>query len=157
MTVVTKKVEGRRTVCYESLDDLLKDAEEMSQSDVQLLGNWSLGQILKHLAMSLDASIDGMDFKLPAPVRFVMTLLMKRKFLTKALPPGFKSTSKFIPAETSTAEGLAALQSAIKRQESETTRVDHPGFGKMTNEEWNDFNLRHAEMHMSFVIPNSQT
>ncbi|MCH9654569.1 MAG: DUF1569 domain-containing protein [Planctomycetes bacterium] len=157
MTVVTKKVTGRRTVCYESLDDLLKDADQMSQSDVHLLGNWSLGQILKHLAMSLDASIDGMDFKLPAPVRFLMTLLMKRKFLTKALPPGFKSTSKFIPDETTTEEGLAALRTAVKRQQSESARVDHPGFGKMTNKEWNDFNLRHAEMHMSFVLPKSQT
>ncbi|MFK7777061.1 MAG: DUF1569 domain-containing protein, partial [Gimesia sp.] len=67
-------------------------------------------------------------------------------------PAGFKSTEKFIPDETSTEEGIAALRAAIARQERETKRVDHPGFGTLTNEEWNDFNLRHAELHMSFLV-----
>jgi len=155
MTVNTKKVEGRRSVHYESLNDLLSEAEQISRGEFQIMGNWSLGQILKHLAMSLDGSIDGIDFKLPAPVRFLMNLFMKRKFLTNSIPAGFKSTQKFIPDETSTEEGLEALRAAIERQERETSRVDHPGFGKLTNKEWDNFNLRHAEMHMSFVIPNS--
>lgn len=157
MEVVTKKVQGRRTVRYETLDDLLADAEQLATSDIRTLGNWSLGQILKHIAMALDSSIDGSDFRLPAPVRFLMTLLMKRKFLTKALPPGFKSTKKFIPDETSTEDGLAALRKAVERQEKESKRVPHPGFGTLTKQEWNDFNLRHAEMHMSFVILNDKT
>lgn len=155
MTVNTKKVTGRRTVHYASLNDLLSEAEQISREEFQTLGNWSPAQIYKHLAMSFDSSIDGMDFKLPAPVRFVMNLLMKRRFLTKPIPAGFKSTEKFIPRETSIEEGLEALRTAIERQARETSRVDHPGFGKLTNKEWDDFNLRHAEMHMSFVIPNS--
>ena len=157
MSVTTKKVKGRRTVRYESLDDLLADAEQIASSNVRTLGNWSLGQIFKHNAMALDSSIDGSDFSMPAPVRFLMTLLMKRKFLTKSLPPGFKSTDKFIPAETSTEEGLAALREAVDRQLRDSKRVPHPGFGKLTNKEWNDFNFRHAEMHMSFVVSNGQS
>ncbi len=156
MSVVTKKVQGRRTVRYETLDDLLAEAEQLATSDIRTLGNWSLGQNLKHIAMALDSSIDGSDFKLPAPVKFVMTLLMKRKFLTKSLPPGFKSTTKFIPDETSIEEGLAALREAVERQKRESERVPHPGFGKLTNKEWEAFNLRHAEMHMSFIVPNNE-
>lgn len=154
MTVVTKKVEGRRTVHYDSLNDLLADAERMSNSNVHTIGNWSLGQILKHLAMSLDSSIDGTGFRLPAPMRLVMRVLMKHKFLNVALPPGFKTTAKFTPGETTTEAGLSALQTAIERQRHESSRIDHPAFGKLTNQEWENFNLRHAEMHMSFVIPD---
>ncbi len=154
MTVATKKVEGRRTVRYESLRDLLNDAENLSATDVRTLGNWSFGQILKHVAMSLDSSIDGSGFLLPAPVRWLMTLSMKHRFLSKPIPVGFKSPRQFIPDATSVEDGLAALRTAIDRQNRETKRALHPGFGRISNQEWNDFNLRHSEMHMSFVVPN---
>ncbi|QDT95583.1 DUF1569 domain-containing protein [Gimesia aquarii] len=155
MSVVTKKVQGRRTVRYETLDELLAEAEQLATSNIRTLGNWSLGQNFKHIAMALDSSIDGSDFKLPAPMRFLMSLFMKRKFLTKSIPPGFKSTAKFIPDKTSTEDGLTALREAVARQKQESKRVPHPGFGKLTKKEWEDFNLRHAEMHMSFIVPNN--
>jgi len=154
MTVNPKDAKGRRTVRYESYSDMLTDVEQMAVADVSTVGNWSLGQILKHLAMSVDSSIDGAGFSLPAPVRWVMKLLMKRKFLTKPIPAGFKTTKEFTPDETSIEEGLALLRTAVDRQGKETKRAPHPGFGKFTAQEWTDFNLRHAELHMSFVISN---
>jgi len=30
--------------------------------------------------------------------------------------------------------------------------VSHPLFGKLSREEWNRFHLRHAELHMSFLV-----
>lgn len=135
MTVATKKVEGRRVVRYESLGDLLADAEKLAAVNVRTLGNWSFGQILKHLAMSLDSSIDGAGMMLPAPMRWLMSLLMKNKFLTKPIPPGYPSPAKFIPATTSVEDGLAALRAAIDRQNHEATRAPHPAFGKISNQE----------------------
>lgn len=152
MPINTKKVEGRRRVRYESLHDLLADAQRLSGSGARTLGNWSQGQIYEHIARALDASIDGSDFSLPAPVRWVMSLLMKRKFLEKEIPAGFKTTKPFLPEETTVEEGLASLQRAIARQDQESERVPHPAFGNISREEWNDFNLRHAEMHMSFIV-----
>ncbi len=148
----TKKVAGRRDVHYSSLDELLADAQRCASGNVRLLGNWSPGQIYEHLARSMDASIDGFDFSMPAPVRWLMSLLMKKKFLYKTLPAGFKSTAKFIPEETSNEAGLAALTKSIERQKNERSRVPHPGFGNLSNEEWEAFNLRHAEMHLSFLV-----
>lgn len=151
MEINTKKVKTRRQVRYESYDDLIADAERLASMDVRTHGSWSFGQIIKHLADSLDSSIDGTGFSLPAPVRWLMTLLMKKKFLYGAISPGFKSSAKFIPGETSVEEGLAALRKAVGRQDQEDHRAPHPGFGKITKDEWTAFNLRHAEMHMSFV------
>lgn len=156
MAVATKNVQGRRTVRYESLSDLLKDAEELAKMNVRTLGNWSFGQILKHVAMALDSSIDGSGFMLPAPVRWLMNLLMKRRFLTKPIPAGFKSPDQFIPDAISVEDGLVALRAAIDRQNHEIQRAPHPGFGRISNQEWNEFNLRHSEMHMSFVVPNNE-
>jgi len=148
----TKKVKGRRTVRYESFAELLADAERHAQPDVRALGNWSPGQIYEHLARSLDVAIDGGSFQLPAPARWIMSLLLKRKFLYGTLPAGFKTSADMIPKEAATEAGLASLQKAITRQETESERAMHPGFGHITRAEWDAFNLRHAEMHMSFLV-----
>ena len=149
--VNTKAVDGRRTVRYESLNDLLEDAERLANCEARTLGNWTQGQIYKHLAQALDVSIDGADL-MPAPMRFVLNLLFKKKFLSKAIPAGFKAPEKFVPDETSVDEGLAALRTAVARQNEVSDRAPHPGFGKISRAEWDLFHLRHAEMHMSFIV-----
>lgn len=152
MTVNTKKVEGRRKVRYESLDEFLLEAERLSQTDVCSLGNWSRAQIYGHLARTMDGSIDGLGFLMPTPVRWLMSLLMKRKFLHGALPAGFKSAPEFVPEGTLLEDELAALRNAVTRQHAEPDRVLHPAFGNIGKEGWNLFHLRHAELHMSFVV-----
>ena len=152
MAVNTKKVEGRRKVRYASLDEFLQEAERLSQADVRMLGNWSKAQIYGHLARTMDGSIDGMNFLLPAPARLLMSLLMKRKFLYGALPAGFKSAPEFVPEDTSLEDELAGLSKAITRQQEEPDRVLHPAFGNIGKEGWIDFHLRHAELHMSFLV-----
>ena len=57
MPVDTKTVKGRRIVHYESLRDVLADAEAMYAAGARPLGNWTPGQIFVHLARSFDASI----------------------------------------------------------------------------------------------------
>lgn len=151
MEIKTKQVRGRRNVRYASYEDFIADAERLASGEVRALGNWSFGQILKHVAQSFDSSIDGVGFSLPAPARWLMTLFLKKRYLYQAIPPGFKSSEQFIPGETSDEQGLAALREAIDRQSREDRRAPHPGFGKISRDEWTAFNLRHAEMHMSFV------
>lgn len=150
-TVNTKMVAGRRTVRYESLSDLLSEAERLANCDVRTIGNWSVGQIYAHLAKSLDISIDGTDL-LPAPMRLILNLFFRKKMLHKAIPAGFKAPGQFVPEQTSVEDGLALLRTAIARQHEESARALHPGFGKLSREDWNLFHLRHAEMHMSFIV-----
>ena len=152
MSISTKNVTERRRVRYSSLDELLAEAERLSEPDVQMLGNWTPGQIYEHLARTMNSSIDGFTRLLPAPARWLLTLLMKHRFLKKELPAGFRSTTEFIPDATSVEDGLSALRNAIGRQKNESIRAPHPAFGNITREEWNDFHLRHAELHMGFLI-----
>ena len=157
MTVDTKKVAQRREVHYDSYDDLLADAERLVSGDVQTVGNWTLGQIFKHLAQSLHSSIDGTNMKFPWLMKKIFLLFMnKEKILNEPLSPGFKIPKKgeaqFSPdASVSTEEGLASLRAAIERCQTETSRAEHPAFGELTGEEWDKFHLRHAELHMSFA------
>lgn len=155
-SVNTKKVTGRRELRYSSYDELLADMQQLAATDVKTLGNWSYGQILRHLARSLDVMIDGSPFSVPAPMRWMMRLVFKKKFLTKSLPAGFrlpKSAQGLVPDPASVEEGLKEFKTALQRIRSDSTRAPHGGFGELTNEEWDQFAIRHAEMHMSFVVP----
>ncbi len=152
----TKNVKGRRRVHYDTYDDALADAEQLASGEVRTLGNWSYGQILRHLAMAVDTMIDGAPFRIPKPVQFMMRLLMKKRMLRETLSPGFrlpKRASALVPPDTSVEEGLQMLRTAIERLSTESKRAPHAGFGVMTPEEWDQFQLRHFEMHMSFVLP----
>lgn len=150
----------RRTLRYDSYDDLLADAEAMAASDVTTVGKWSLGQNYDHLARSLNGSIDGIAFKLPFPARVLARLLMKNKLLNHSVPSGFKiaksAKPQIEPLQISTEEGLGNLREAINRVKSDSERAFHPAFGAITTDEWDRFNLRHAEMHMSHIVPEEQ-
>lgn len=153
--VNTKQVAGRRDVHYDSFDELLADAEQLAESNCRTIGNWTYSQILNHLTYSNNAMIDGLGFSLPAPARWLMSLLMKRKMLTKPIPPGFKipQGSDALPKDTDVGEALERFRESIARVKSEGKRAMHPGFGQLSREEWDLFQLRHSELHMSFVLP----
>ena len=157
MTVNTKTVTGRRKVHYENLNELLADAERLSEGEVTLIGNWSRGKIFGHISRSLNFSIDVFPFKVNWAIRMIAKLFMKKKFLTKPLPAGFQIPEKnqpdFVPENDDTEQGLAELREAIQRFQTDPTRVKHAILGELTAEEWEQFHRRHAEMHMSFIIP----
>lgn len=156
MAIDTGKVLGRRTVRFESLQEVLQDAERLAAGEVRSLGNWSFGQILDHLAKTMEMTIDGFDFKAPWLIRIVAKLFMKKRFLTKTMPAGFqfrKGMQGLLPDEISIADGLDRLRRAVERLETETRRATSPIFGKTTVEESNQLQLRHAELHLSFVLP----
>src|ERR1043166_9592063 len=91
-----RKVKDRRKGRYESYDELLADAERLVALDAQRdaqgaskvrpLGNMQLGQALGHLALWMNASIDGVpeDLRPPAPAKAVARL-MKGVILNKGL------------------------------------------------------------------------
>lgn len=162
MSVDTKHVRGRRTLRFESLDDILTDANRLADVEVDTLGNWSLGQILAHLAKGLNLAIDGSPKLAAWHIRFVARTLFKRRFLTKGLPAGFQLKSqaaKLLSPEddVTVEEGLSALMQAAKRWEQDPTRHPHIALGELTLTEWDQLQCRHAELHLSFVLPIEAT
>ena len=157
MAIKTGKVRDRRQIEYSSLQQLLDEAEHLASAGHRTLGNWSLGQVLAHLAAGMKMSIDGFEMKVPLPARILGPLFLKRRFLKRGMPSGFQlppSAKALLPDEaTSVEDGLQQLRDAIERLKSETARSPHPMFGSMSREESDRMQLRHAELHMSFVVP----
>ena len=159
MAVDTRTVQGRRQVYYAYYKELLADAEQMVAAGARPIGNWSAGQIFRHLAGSFDSSIDGLDIRIPWYFR-ITARFMKKKLLSMPMPPGFtppgEAATKLVPPPTSTEEGLTTLRRAIVRQETEANLAASPILGPLSKEEWTQLHLNHAALHMSFLVSKSR-
>lgn len=145
----------RRKLRFETWAEVLADAERLADGPVVALGKWTPGQIFLHLARGLDLAIDGAPPR-PWYVRFVGRWFLKRRFLTATMSPGWKPpAASLTPGDTSPEAGLRALRSAIARYERVAARRPHPIFGALSAAEWNALQLRHAELHLGFLLPSA--
>ena len=89
------------------------------------------------------------------PVRFVASRFLKKRMLRNGMPAGFRLKGRgaeiLVPKDTSVEAGLEHLRRSVARMKSESQRSPHPAFGPLTLEESNLLQIRHAELHMSFV------
>jgi hypothetical protein len=158
MAVKTSEVAGRRKLKYVSFDELLADADRIGSGRVKVLGNWSPGQVFRHLAKAYNGAIDGLAVKFPWHLR-TLARLFKKRILSGAMPAGFKVPSNgekaLLPEPVSTEAGLAELHAAVDRFKRETKRAPHPVFGNLTEDEWTRLHLNHAALHMSFLVPET--
>ena len=165
--VNTRRVSGRRKLRFESMADLEAEVERLATADVRCLGNWSLGQIFSHLARVMLIAVGDTPIRPPLISRligFVLRPLLKRWLLETGIPAGIphkgipvvgrskEASSQVADASITTEEGLAELQAAINRYNSTEDLCPHPLFGS-SRRDWDRFNLRHAELHLSFVVP----
>jgi hypothetical protein len=159
MSINTAKVQGRRKLRFASFEELLADVDRLSSGPVKVLGNWSPGQIFRHLAVAYNSSIDGFTMTFPLHLRLVAKVFRK-KLLTMQMPAGFKlprsGAATLEPSATSTQEGAAELRAAVARLGREPSRARHPMFGDLTREEWDRVHLTHASLHLSFLIPERE-
>jgi hypothetical protein len=158
MPVNPKTVKGRRDLTFETFHDVVTDAEHLAAArNCRMPGNWSLPVLINHLTMTMHSSIDGFPSKAPFLIRLIGPLIKRSVVYGKKFSPGIKLPAEVIPAAfppgNSAYEALADLKAAFSRALTERMEADHPAFGKMTHEEWLLMQLRHAEMHLSFALP----
>ena len=61
--IETAKVKERRQLRFDSLDDIAAEVERLAACrSIRAVGNWSSGQVLQHLALTMNNSIDGFAF-----------------------------------------------------------------------------------------------
>ena len=58
-----------------------------------------------------------------------------------------------LPENVSFEEGVARLRAALARLEKSEPPIESPAFGKLSYDDKIKMNLRHAELHLSFLHP----
>jgi hypothetical protein len=147
---------------FESIDQMLAEVDRLIEAEragrLRRLGNWTPGQILGHLAAWTEFGYTGVPLKVPFFIRWILRL-RKRKFLYEPMRAGVRiprvkgGTLATDPLPLD--EGLARFRGIAERLKLEAPAAPSPIFGQLTHEESIALNLRHAELHLGFLIPES--
>jgi hypothetical protein len=150
----------RRKLWFDSIDELYDELEQIKTAEadgrLRTLGSWTPGQILSHLAAWVEYAYEGFPMK-PAPwlIRVFLRWQLK-KYLRGGMPSGVRIPK--VEGGTTGADDLpfdeaaGRLRVALERlQSDEPARYDSPAFGALSHEQRIQLNLRHAELHLSFL------
>lgn len=155
--IKTGQVTGRRKLRFTCFDEILDDVRSLAARPTRQLGNWSLGQVCQHLGIAMEKSTSADHlFSVPLKLR-ILGRLVRGRALKNGIPSGFRlppeGAAVLAPPPISVDEGLATLEQGMAALEKSSRRVPHPVFGAMNVSQWHQFHLRHAEMHLSFIVP----
>ena len=160
------KSPSRRKLHFVTIDDALAEADRLAAADrdgrIIQLGNWTLGQALGHLATWAEFAVDGYPESLHPPlvVRLIGRLLRNRVLHGPMMAgmrigrvPGGTIGTDVLPTD----DGLRRFRVAMERLRTTPPTITNPVFGRMTHAEWIQLNLRHAELHLGFLVPRDLT
>src|SRR5262249_51520239 len=111
---------------------------------------------LGHVAVWAEYSYTGSPLKPPFFIKWILRL-RKRKFLYEPMRAGVKipgvkgGTLAIEPMPLD--EAVGRLRRVLERLKSDEPTTPNTIFGPLTHEEWIAINLRHAELHFGFFIP----
>jgi hypothetical protein len=156
--VDTARVTGRRQLGFETIDQVLVDVDRLVEAEragrLTRLGNWTLGQTLGHLATWAEFAYTENPMRPPWFVR-IMSRMMKKRFIYGPMRSGFRipriegGTLGTDDLPTSVAE--PRLRAVFERLKHEPPTKPSSVFGPLTQDEAINLNLRHAELHLSFL------
>jgi hypothetical protein len=144
---------ARRAIRFDSLDDVVAEAERLLASGYERCGTWSLGAICDHLAITMKVAMDGKP--LPWVVRATIGRWVMGKIRTRTMAAGVKAPKFLRPDVTvDDAEGVRRLRerAAIVKADPRA-EILHPLFGRIDRATWTLAQLVHAEHHLSFLVP----
>ncbi len=170
----------RRPLALATPDDLARETdhiESCSRPDgegIRVTANWSAGQIMDHLARLIERSMDGFgaapasERPTPSGLRAIAARAelatevaaersLRDSVLTGIMRPAGPSVA--LPGELDppalfwTGDGAARLRIALQRiRDRHPMDKPSPTIGRLTEHEWTTIHLRHAELHLSFII-----
>src|SRR5262245_20550115 len=158
--VDTGKVADRRQLRFESIDRVLAEVDRLVAAEragrLKRLGNWTLGQTFNHLATWAEYAYTPMPLKPPFFVRWFLRL-RKRKFLYGPMRAGVRipgvAGGTLATEPASLDDGLTRFRRVLERLKVEPPTVPSPVFGMLTHDETIALNLRHAELHLGYHVP----
>jgi hypothetical protein len=152
----------RRQLSFQSLDEVLQDVDHLLEAGYTSAGNWSLSQTCFHLSEWMRFPMDGY----PRPswfmrivfwfMRMTVAKKMARDILENGFKPGIPTDPRTVPTADSNTDGQAVreLHNTIERFQSFAGPLKpSPLFGAGDKATVTKVNLRHAELHLSFLHP----
>jgi len=156
--VGTSANQDRRVLHFTTIDQAMAEVDQLAAhaDTLKSTGNWSPGTIIGHLGKWVQWSFEGVPMWIPPkPLQMLLKLTFKKSFIWKPMPAGKKipgvanGTLGNEPMDLQ--QALALFRQMFTRLKNECPARPHPLFGIITHEEWINFHLRHAELHLGFL------
>jgi hypothetical protein len=152
----------RRELTFATLEEAVRDAENLLARGYERAGNWDLAQCCHHLAVLMAWPIDG--FPAMSLPRRAAALLLKRtvarRWLWKVLDTGVWPTGTptdertFSPPSCTDAEAVAMLRQVVQRLLNHAGPFrESPLFGMVDKETLVRLHRIHTAHHLSFLVP----
>jgi len=150
----------RRELILNSLDETISECRRLLENGYQPTGNWNLAQMCSHLRLTMEANMHGYPAwmtVLGMPLRPLLRWLALPRLLAGKSINGMRTAGMFVPLDNlvDMAELEKFEKCVCEFQQSTRTLHPHPGFGRMSREQFNQFHAAHAAHHLSFLIPAS--
>ena len=148
---------GRRALRFAGLDEMMAEVDRLLPGYGKL-GDWTLGQISRHLVDALTYSVDGPSARAPWPIRLFLGPVLRRKILGRGeFPPGMKLPKEFRPGPGLDDRAEAeALRAAVRLYAAHAgPMAPHPVLGGLTRDEWTKLHRLHAAHHLGFLLPEA--
>ena len=146
-----------RKLQFESLNAAGLDARMLLTSGYERHGQWSLGQVCRHLVLVQNPSVDGYPtwMSLFAFLRPAMRRWLLPKLLSGDSPQGIRTASSFMPpAKTDDEVEVARFFESVDRLLTHVGNyAPHPAFGRLSREQILEIHCSHAAHHLRFLIP----
>ncbi len=142
---------------FEDLSDALAYVDRL-RAHHRTTGNWSLAQICRHLADSVNGSIDGFGVRRHRIMRrFFGRMALRNVFREGVLGDGFTVTESLTPPpDADLEESIEDLRRAIERYRAHIGPVRfHPFFGTLTRPEWDRLHRIHCAHHLRHAVPDA--
>jgi len=147
--------DARRPLAYASLGEVMPDVDRLLRGHATV-GDWSLGQILSHLAQAFRFTIDGFPSEAFPPRVIRKTfgrLLLWHILRTGRFPEGLRMPGRYEPAPAADARA-EALRAALRRFLAHAGPLaEHPMRGVVSREVWERFHCIHCAHHLRFALP----
>ena len=145
----------RRKLDLKDLDEVISEIEKLHQEGYQKAGNWNLAMICNHCGLVIRGALEGFDFKAPLLYRVIGPLLLKKMiFKQRCFKEGLESPATIMPVpgkdEGTEIDQIKQLIQRLKNAGEELS--PSPFLGKLSKQQWMDFNVIHCCHHLSFLI-----
>ncbi len=152
----------RRKLTFATLDDAVRDAENLLAKGYDRAGNWDLAQVCFHLAEWMRFPLEGFP-RLPfllRPMFWLVRTTAGKKIRNKVLAKGFPAGGQTMPQTVFQPGGdanaaVAKLKDVAERFQGHTGLI-HPSplFGPLNKGDAFQLQLLHCAHHLSFLVPH---
>lgn len=162
MALVDTAAAERRELRFNSIDDALAEIDRIVQADqhgtLRRTGNWTAGRVFGHLAAWIDYGYTGYPMRVPW---FIRMLIRRKKdtYIRDGMKAGVRiprtPDGTYGTDDMPTTQGAQRLRQSLERlKRGEPATYESPAFGPMSHADRIALNLRHAELHLSFLHPD---